>query len=120
MYLIAEEIIRGDRLDGMNPFRWHHVELNLPGTPSSDPASAWLTKRRTDGSLASEMVVFVDDKILTASSSSRTKKAGHASSTWESYIWAFRMHYVNGDPREVLRLREHGRVQWCTSTRSRE
>ena len=86
MYLIAEEVIRGDRLDGQNPFRWHHVELNLPGTANYNPSKAWITKRRVDGTLASDMVVFVDDKRLVGSGSHRTKKAGHASSTRESYL----------------------------------
>ena len=31
-YLIAEEVIRGDRHDPSNAFQWHSVDQNLPGT----------------------------------------------------------------------------------------
>jgi hypothetical protein len=86
MYLIAEEIIKGDRLDGDNPFHWHHIELNLPGTKSYTPTRAWITKRRVDGSLATDMVVFVDDKRISGGGQQRVKEAGHASSTRESYL----------------------------------
>ena len=106
MYLIAEEVLRGDRLDGNNPFQWHHIELNLPGTAKYVPTRAWITKRRTDGSLASDMVVFVDDKRLVGCGSKRVQEAGHASSTRE-----FRTHYANGDRREEPKLQERGREQ---------
>ena len=86
MYLIAEEMIRGERLDSENPFRWHHAELNLPGTTSYNPARAWVTKRRVDGSLASDIVVFVDDKRLVGSGQQEVKDAGHRCSTREAYL----------------------------------
>ena len=86
MYLIAEEVIKGDRLDADNPFWWHHIELNLPGTACYTPTRAWISKRRNDGSLASDMVVFVDDKRIAGSGPARVKDAGHASSTRESYL----------------------------------
>ena len=86
MYLIAEEIIRGDRLDGENPFRWHRVDLNLPGSPDYDPSRAWISKRRVDSSLASDIVVFVDDKRLTGSGPEEVKAAGHRCSTREAYL----------------------------------
>lgn len=87
MYLIAKEVIKGDRLNADNPFWWHHVELNLPGTACYTPTRAWISKRRVlDGSLASDMVVFVDDKHIAGGGPTRVKEAGHASSTHESYL----------------------------------
>jgi len=86
MYLIAEEVIRGDRLDGNNPFRWDHIELNLPGCPNYQPARSWISKRQVHGKLASDIVVFVDNKRLAGSGSDEVKEAGHAASTRESYL----------------------------------
>ena len=86
MYLIAEEVIRGDRLDSVNPFRWRRVEMNLPGSTNYNPGRAWVTKRRVDRSLASDMVVFVDDKRLAGSGQQEVKEAGHRCSTRESYL----------------------------------
>jgi hypothetical protein len=86
MYLVAEEIIRGDRHDPENAFQWSHLCLNLPGSKGYKPAWAWISKRRKDNSLASNFVCFVDNQRVTASSSARVVKAGHAISTKESYL----------------------------------
>jgi hypothetical protein len=37
---IAEEIIKGDRMDPANVFRWSRVRINLPGTDHYDPRHA--------------------------------------------------------------------------------
>ena len=86
LYLIAEEVIRGDRHDPTNAFRWDSIELNLPGTADYSPHRAWITKRRKDGSLASDMVCFMDDERLTGAGPERVEAAGHALSTRESYL----------------------------------
>ena len=86
MYLIAEEVIRGDRADERNPFRWHHVDLNLPGSKDYTPSKSWISKRRKDDSLASDIVVFVDDKRLAASGQLEVNEAGHRCSTREAYL----------------------------------
>ena len=86
MYLIVEEVIRGDRHDAENPFQWDLIRLNLPGTKEYDPSTPWITKRRADGSLASDLVDFVDDERITGSGSERVRQAGHAVSTRESYL----------------------------------
>ena len=39
-YLVAEEIIRGDRHDGTDAFRWSRIMLNLPGTEGYKPSLA--------------------------------------------------------------------------------
>jgi len=61
MYLVSEEIIRGDRQDTTNAFQWKTILLNLPETKGYRPALAWISKQRNDGSLASDFVCFVDD-----------------------------------------------------------
>ena len=43
-------------------FRWEQVELNLPGDPAYSPVrQPWVSKRRKDGTLAADSVLFVDD-----------------------------------------------------------
>ena len=86
MYLIIEEVVRGDRGDATNPFQWSHIRLNLPGSVTYDPSKAWITKRRTDESLASEVVDFVDDERVVGSGEDRVLAAGHALSSRESYL----------------------------------
>ena len=60
--------------------------LNLPGTSGYDPTLAWLTKRRADNSMASDLVCFVDDKRIIGEGQERVEEAGHALSTRESYL----------------------------------
>lgn len=62
------EMAMGDRRDPTNVFRWERVELNLPGSPDYKPSRAWVTLRRADGSLASFVVLFVDDLRVMAGS----------------------------------------------------
>jgi len=85
-YLVAEEIIRGGRHHETNAFRWSRIMLNLPGTEGYKPSLAWITKRRADGSLASDLVTFVDDQRVTAPDEGRMEEAGHTVSTRESYL----------------------------------
>jgi hypothetical protein len=59
--LFAEMFIRGDRHDPTNVLRWDSVVLNLPGSLSYSPASSWVYKIRSDGSLASDFLIYVDD-----------------------------------------------------------
>jgi hypothetical protein len=60
--------------------------LNLPGMLGYQPSAAWISKRRVDSSLASNMVCFVDDQRVAGSSEERVKEAGHTVSTRESYL----------------------------------
>jgi len=64
----GEEIVRGDRRDPSNVFRWDYVRLNLPTAEGYDPALPWVSKvfRDTTGletilRLACDFVTFVDD-----------------------------------------------------------
>ena len=87
MYLVSEEIIRGDRHDTTNAFQWTSLLLNLPGTKGYRPALAWISKRkRIDGLLASNFVCFVDDLRITGQGSQQVREAGHAISSWQSYL----------------------------------
>ena len=86
MYLVAEEVIRGDCHDPNNAFQWSHLRLNLPGSKGYTPSRSWISKQRGDNSLASDVVCFVDNQRVTASTSARIAKAGHAISTKESYL----------------------------------
>ncbi len=86
MFLIAEEIIRGDRHDPANALQWNRIMLNLPGTKAYNPSIAWLSKHRTDGSLASDFVTFVDDLRLGAQGAKRLKETGHTVSTKQAYL----------------------------------
>ena len=36
--MVVEELIKGERRDPTNPFRWDVVVTNLPGSPEYDPA----------------------------------------------------------------------------------
>jgi hypothetical protein len=86
MYLIAEEIIQGDRDDPNNAFQWSHLLLNLPGTEHYKPSLAWVSKRRKDRSLASDFVCFVDDLWIMGQGQERVREAGNAISTRESWV----------------------------------
>jgi hypothetical protein len=86
MYLIAEEILKGDRHDPGNAFQFNYVRLNLPGTPGYDPSVAWLSKQRCNGSLASNFVCFIDDQRITGEGSERVVEAGHTLSSQEAYL----------------------------------
>jgi len=86
MYLVSEEIIRGDRHDTTNAFQWSTILLNLPGTQGYRPALAWISKRRNDGSLASDFVCFVDDLRFTGQGYQQVREAGHAISSRQSYL----------------------------------
>ena len=86
MYLIAEEIIWGDRHDTTNAFQWSYIRLNLLGTKDYQPSEAWLSKRRADGSLASDYACFVDNKRVAGQGRARVIEAGHAISTREAWL----------------------------------
>ena len=57
-----EETIMGDPNDQSNVFRYDKVELNLPGALGYDPSMPWIYKLRlSDGRIAADLLVFVDD-----------------------------------------------------------
>jgi hypothetical protein len=61
-------IAYGSRHDQENPFKWDTVVYNLPGSEKYDPTRPWVMKIRTDGNLASEVYIYVDDGRATGHS----------------------------------------------------
>ena len=58
----GEEIIRGDRRQNDNPFRWDKVIWNLPVSMEFDPRNAWVYKLNSKTQrVASDFVTLVDD-----------------------------------------------------------
>ena len=58
----SDDIIRGDRFDSINPFRWDRYILNLPGTKDYDPSLPrgykWNDK---NNSIAGNFETYIDD-----------------------------------------------------------
>ncbi len=86
MFLIAEEVIRGDRHNLSNTFQWSYVHLNLPGMKEYNPSLACLSKWQVDGLLASNFVCLVDDPRVVGHGQARVIEAGHAISTREAWL----------------------------------
>jgi len=86
MALVVEEVVRGDRYDPNNALQWGYIMMNLPGMKEYKPYMAWVTKRRADGSLASDYLTFVDDLRLAAEGRRRMAELGHTISTREAYL----------------------------------
>ena len=77
---LAEEVIRGDRLDPNNVFRWDRVRLNLPCQEDYNPALPWVSKVKDnpDGpvDIAADLFTFVDDLRPTGKDKAESWKAG--------------------------------------------
>jgi len=65
LMLMAKQLSYGKRTDPNNPFAWERVVLNLPGSETYDPSLPWVMKIRSDGHLACEVYVYVDDGRIT-------------------------------------------------------
>ena len=65
---ISMELIKGNRADSKNAFRWSDVKLNLPSQESYDPTMPWVYKQRLDGTPACNAIAYVDDIRPTGSS----------------------------------------------------
>lgn len=74
--LVAKEVIRGDRHDPSNAFRWDKVRMNLPGSKDYDPSKPWVSKIRvSDGKMAADLFIYVDDARITAPSEEESWQA---------------------------------------------
>jgi hypothetical protein len=61
-YLISEEVIKGNRKEKNNPFRWDRVKFNLPGQIGYDPSKPWMfCWDDVDQVMASFVISYVDD-----------------------------------------------------------
>lgn len=59
--LHAKPFVLGDRKEATNPFRWDRVVLNLPGMAKYNLTKSVVYKARDDGSLAGNVLVYIDD-----------------------------------------------------------
>jgi hypothetical protein len=59
--LWAMERVFGVKNKNANVFAWQHMRMNLPGDPEYDPTLPWVFKSKSDGSLAADVHVYVDD-----------------------------------------------------------
>jgi hypothetical protein len=83
LYLISEEVIKGDRHAKDNPFRWDKVVYNLPGTLTYNPHKPWLYKLDEErGVMASFVVSYVDD--LRTGSQRGEEECNHVTHTMAS------------------------------------
>jgi hypothetical protein len=74
--LVAKEIIGGNRHEASNAFRWDRVRMNLPGSKKYDPSLPWVSKIRvSNGKMAADLFIYVDDARLTAPSEEESWKA---------------------------------------------
>ena len=62
----AKRAIMGNPRDGNNPFAWHSVRLNLPGTADYNPKLYWMLNEFKDGLVASDIAQYVDDVRIMA------------------------------------------------------
>ena len=61
-FLWGKELMRGDRLDPDNIFRWDKLQMNLPGSANYDPTLPWVPKvRLSDQRIAADFFYYIDD-----------------------------------------------------------
>jgi hypothetical protein len=63
--LFAEELVRGDPDSISNVSRYSPVNLNLPGTVDYRPYLPWVFKTHSEGMLACDLFIYVDDSRTT-------------------------------------------------------
>jgi hypothetical protein len=74
--MVAKGVMLGNRKDPKNAFRWDQVKLNLPGSATYDPSLPWVFKIRwSDGKIAADLFIYVDDGRVTASNKLECKRA---------------------------------------------
>jgi hypothetical protein len=67
----------GNRRDEIsNPFQWDRVITNLPGTPEYNASLPWIMKARTDGLIAVDLHVYIDDVRITGPTQALVWEAG--------------------------------------------
>ena len=83
----AEEVIRGDRRDTNNIYHWSTVRMNLPGSPNYKPGLTWVSKiRGTDGKLACDLFIYVDDLRPTGNSKLESWRAGRRAASISNHL----------------------------------
>jgi hypothetical protein len=82
----AHEWIYGHKDAENNIFRWKALKLNLPGQKDYNPSLLWVQKEREDGTLASELLCYVDDERVTGSTELEAWIAGQHVSSGCAYL----------------------------------
>ena len=68
-------------------FRWDEVRTNLPGSPDYDPTKTWVFKIwLSDGKIAADIVIYVDDLRIMASSRKEAWLAAHKTCSIMSWL----------------------------------
>ena len=106
-------IAYGSRHDQENPFQWDKVVYNLPGSEKYDPTRPWVMKIRTDGNLASEVYIYVDDGRATGHSAEACWAAIRRFASI-ALSWAFKMRLGREQNHPLLPGR--GLELWCIQT----
>jgi hypothetical protein len=83
---LAEEVVKGNRLDRSNPYHWESVLLNLPGSPSYTPSQPWVQLLTHDGKLAGNSIRYVDDLRLVGHSQSHCWELSHRLASTFSFL----------------------------------
>jgi hypothetical protein len=93
MQALAEEILRGNSRDTINPFYYDLIHLNLPGDTAYYPNLPWFSKIDTrTGAITADMATYVDDAHTTGATDSSVEMSVMLSAL-VSATWVFRMHY---------------------------
>ena len=73
--MVGQEVILGAKDDRKNVFRWDQVVMNCPGAAEYNPVMPWVYKARRDGTLAADVLTYVDDNRPTGPTESECWKA---------------------------------------------
>lgn len=57
-----KSIVMETRRDANHPLHWASVRLNLPGSEDYIPSEPWVAKLQSDGRMAIDVVLYVDDE----------------------------------------------------------
>jgi hypothetical protein len=81
------EVVKGNRAEATNPFKWDKVILNLPGMEDYDPSMPRVYKwNSTTNSIACDVKTFVDDYRTSGPTFQEVQRATHKLETTMSYL----------------------------------
>jgi len=79
------DVVRGDRLDVGNPFRWNKIHVNLPGSPNYNPMKPWISKRWNTEE-ASDSKAYMDDGRTHGANEKITRRATRRVASITQYL----------------------------------
>jgi len=79
------DMVRGNKNDLNNPFRWNRIRLNLPGSDGYNPMIPWVCKMWNNEE-ASDAKPYVDDIRVHGSTEEGTRKATRRTSSVTQYL----------------------------------